>query len=116
VKIGKSDASGDIYAGFIRSLFNDPTILLIGAFCHGLMGLLTYHTSGEIIYVWLSLAMLAAGIYRYLGILQGQKAGSFTTVEMAREWEMRYLVRGTIQAVVLGLFAFVLTGSASSPP
>lgn len=107
MKIGKSDASGDIYAGFIRSLFNDPTILLIGAFCHVLMGLLTYHTSGENIYIWLSVAMLAAGVYRYLGILQGQRAGPFTTVEMAREWEKRYLVRGTIQAIVLGTFAFV---------
>jgi len=107
VKIGKNDISDDIYAGFIRSLFNDPGILLIGAFCHGLMGLLTYHTSGEIIYVWLAVAMLAAGFYRYFGILQGQKAGPFNTVEIARKWEMRYLVRGTLQAFVLGLFAFV---------
>jgi diguanylate cyclase (GGDEF)-like protein len=107
LKNNKNSIPDDIYAGFIRSLFNDPGILLIGAFCHGLMGLLTYYTSGEQLYVWLAGAMLAAGLYRYFGILQGQKAGPFISPEMARKWELRYLVGGTIQAFFMGLFCFV---------
>ncbi len=107
MKNNKNSIPDDIYAGFIRSLFNDPGILLIGAFCHGLMGLVTYHTSGEPIYLWLTAAMLAAGLYRYFGILGGRKEGPFISVEKARRWEQSYLIGGTIQAAVLGIFAFV---------
>ncbi|MBX3530012.1 MAG: EAL domain-containing protein [Rhizobiaceae bacterium] len=106
MKNTKNSIPDDIYAGFIRSLFNDPAILLIGAFCHGLMGLLTWYTSGESIYIWLASAMLAAGLYRYFGILRGQKVGPFS-VEMARKWELRYLIGGTLQAFFMGMFAFV---------
>jgi diguanylate cyclase (GGDEF)-like protein len=106
LKNNKNSIPDDIYAGFIRSLFNDPKILLIGAFCHGLMGLLTWYTSGEPIYIWLAASMLAAGLYRYFGILRGQKVGPFS-VEMARKWELRYLIGGTIQAFFMGVFAFV---------
>ncbi len=105
MKNNKNSIPDDIYAGFIRSLFNDPSILLIGAFCHGLMGLMTYHTSGEPIYVWLAGAMLLAGLYRYFGILRGQRAGPFATIEVARRWERSFLVGGTIQAASLGVFA-----------
>src|SRR5690606_18248944 len=43
----EDDIAGDVYAGCVRSLFNDPGILLIGAICHGLIGVLVYFTSGE---------------------------------------------------------------------
>lgn len=107
VKIGKNEISDDIYTGFIRSLFNDPGILLIGAACHSLMGVLTYFSSGELVYLWLAGALLAAGIYRYYGIRKGQRAGNFGGIEAARKWERYYLVGGTIQAFFMGLFCFV---------
>ncbi|TJW48222.1 MAG: diguanylate phosphodiesterase, partial [Mesorhizobium sp.] len=61
----------DVYAGFVRSLFNDPGILLIGAFCHGLIGILVYFSSKQPVYLALAATMLAAGLYRYYGIRKG---------------------------------------------
>ena len=101
------DIAGDVYAGFVRSLFNDPGILLIGALCHGLIGLLVYFTSGDPIYVALAAAMLAAGLYRYYGIRKGQRIGSFDNAGQARKWERYYLFGGTLQALFMGLFCFV---------
>jgi len=100
------DIAGDVYAGFVRSLFNDPGILLIGALCHGLIGFLVYYTSGDPVYLLLGAAMLAAGLYRYYGIRKGQRRGSFEHAESARKWERYYLIGGTIQAFLMGLFCF----------
>ena len=101
------DIAGDVYAGFVRSLFNDPGILLIGALCHGLIGLLVYFTSGDPVYIALAAAMLAAGLYRYYGIRKGQRIGSFDDAGQARRWERYYLFGGTLQALFMGLFCFV---------
>ena len=101
------DIAGDVYAGFVRSLFNDPGILLIGALCHGLIGLLVYLTSRDTIYLALAVTMLAAGLYRYYGIRKGQREGCFDDVQSARKWERYYLVGGTLQAFFMGLFCFV---------
>lgn len=103
----KDDIAGDVYAGFVRSLFNDPGILLIGAICHGLIGVLVYFTSGEPVYLYLAAAMFAAGLYRYYGILKGQRCGNFSTVEHAKRWERYYLFGGFLQAFSMGLFGFV---------
>ena len=94
----------DVYAGFVRSLFNDPGILLIGAFCHGLIGVLVYLTSKHPAYLALAAVMLAAGLYRYYGIRKGQREGNFDSYEAAKTWERYYLVGGTIQAFFMGLF------------
>lgn len=96
----------DVYAGFVRSLFNDPGILLIGAFCHGLIGLLVYLSSKHPAYLVLAAAMLAAGLYRYYGIRRGLREGNFDSYESAKTWERYYLVGGTIQAFFMGLFCF----------
>ncbi len=100
------DIAGDVYAGFVRSLFNDPGILLIGALCHGLIGLLVYFTSKEPAYLFLAATMLAAGLYRYYGIRKGQRIGDFSTAEQAKKWERYYLVGGVLQAFFMGLFCF----------
>ncbi|OWK20285.1 hypothetical protein AJ88_32505 [Mesorhizobium amorphae CCBAU 01583] len=94
----------DVYAGFVRSLFNDPGILLIGAFCHGLIGVLVYLTSKHPAYLALAAVMLGAGLYRYYGIRKGQREGNFDSYEAAKTWERYYLVGGTIQAFFMGLF------------
>ncbi|WP_315919044.1 putative bifunctional diguanylate cyclase/phosphodiesterase [Mesorhizobium sp. SP-1A] len=101
------DIAEDVYAGFVRSLFNDPGILLIGALCHGLIGFLVYFASREPIYLALAVAMLAAGLYRYYGIRKGQRIGSFDNADAAKRWERYYLIGGTVQAFFMGLFCFV---------
>jgi hypothetical protein len=87
VKSGRSGIPEDIYGGFVRSLFNDPGILLIGGFLHCLMGVLTWLSSGKIIYLFLALGLLLAGAYRYYGIRKGQRDGDFRDYRSAKRWE-----------------------------
>jgi diguanylate cyclase (GGDEF)-like protein len=105
VKSGKNGIPEDIYGGFVRSLFNDPGILLLGGFLHCLMGVLTYLSSGRIVYLFFALGLLFAGIYRYYGIRRGQQEGNFNDFQSAKEWERYYLFGGTIQAFFMGFFA-----------
>ena len=108
MKLSKnSDIPVDIYVRFVRSLFNDAPILVIGALCHSLIAIMVYDRTGDSIYLGLAGLMLAAGVYRYFGIRGFQKSGTITDYRSAMAWELRYLVRGTIQGFCLGLFAFV---------
>lgn len=96
----------DVYVGFVRSLFGDAGILLIGAFCHGVIGALVFERTGEPVYLVLTIAMLAAGLYRYYAI---RKVDTSTIVdqESALRWERYYIFTGSVQGVMSGLFGFV---------
>jgi diguanylate cyclase (GGDEF)-like protein len=103
VKSSKDSIPGDVYAGFIRSLFLDPVILLIGAACHGLTGILIYLRNGEPTFLVLALLMLFAGIYRYVAIRKVDPA-SITDYATALRFERYYLIAGAIQGSFAGIF------------
>lgn len=105
MKSGKGDISEDIYVGFVRSLFLDPGILLIGACLHGVVGSLVFLKSGKASFLVLALLMFCAGLYRYFAIRRVE-ASSIQSYENALERERYYLVAGTIQGVFVGLFGF----------
>jgi diguanylate cyclase (GGDEF)-like protein len=94
----------DIYVGFVRSLFLDPGILLIGALCHGLIGLLCYFRSGELPYLILAVLMLCAGMFRFRAIRKVDPHG-IAEYESALQWERYYIAAGTVQGSIVGLFA-----------
>ena len=96
----------DIYVGFVRSLFDNVGILLVGAFSHGLVGLLVYWKTENPVYFFLALLMIAAGIGRYYAIRQVDPA-SIVTYEDALRREQYYIVAGAIQGLAAGIFAFV---------
>ncbi|CAH2397482.1 membrane hypothetical protein [Mesorhizobium ventifaucium] len=100
------DISEDVYVGFVRSLFRDAGILLVGAFTQGAMGLLVYWKTSAAIYVALAILMVAASIGRYLAIRR-VSPDTIVTYESALAWERYYIVAGTIHGSAVGLFAFV---------
>ena len=102
-----NDVPVDIYVRFVRSLFNDASILLVGAFSHCLIALLVFDRTDEPIYLVLAGLMLAAGIYRYFGIKKYQKIDFAGDYAAAKKAEKYYLIGGTIQGFFLGLFCFV---------
>ncbi|HTV68388.1 MAG TPA: EAL domain-containing protein [Rhizobiaceae bacterium] len=102
-----NDIPVDIYVRFVRSLFNDASILIIGAICHSLIALLVYNRTDEPIYLGLAGLMFVAGVYRYYGIKNFQKTGSITDYPSAVYWENYYLIGGTVQGFFLGMFCFV---------
>ena len=102
-----NDIPVDIYVRFVRSLFNDSIILVVGALLHCLMALLVYQRNQEPIYLLLALLMCGAGLYRYYGIRKYEKADLITDYASAVKAEHYYLVGGTIQGFFLGMFSFV---------
>ncbi|WP_157015703.1 putative bifunctional diguanylate cyclase/phosphodiesterase [Mesorhizobium xinjiangense] len=106
MKSSKDSIPEDIYVGFVRSLFVDPGILLIGACCHGLIGLLVYLKTGEPIYLLLAVVMLGAGVYRFAAVRRVDPS-SISDQASAAARERYYIAAGTIQGCVVGLFALV---------
>jgi len=108
MKIPKAhDIPVDIYIRFIRSLFNDAIILVVGALLHCLMALLVFERTQDPIYLAMAALMLSAGLYRFYGIRKYEKFDLITDYESALRAEHYYLVGGTIQGFFLGLFAFL---------
>ncbi len=101
------DVPIDIYVRFVRSLFNDAIIPVVGAFCHCLIALLVFERTEEPIYLALAGLMLAAGLYRYFGIRKCQKIDITDDYAAALKAERYYLIGGAIQGFFLGLFCFV---------
>jgi PAS domain-containing protein len=100
------DISADIYAGFVRSLFNDPSTLLIGACCHALMGFLVYRLTDHWIYLALTGLMFLGGVIRAVVIFYFHRTVRITDAPSASRWEAIYLACGTFQGFCLGLFCF----------
>lgn len=97
----------DIYVRFVRSLFNDAVIPLVGAICHFFIAFLVYEDTGRQIYLALAAVMLAAGVYRFWGIRSYQRRDSIDDYPSAIRAERHYLIGGTIQGFFLGMFCFV---------
>jgi diguanylate cyclase (GGDEF)-like protein len=100
------EISEDIYVGFVRSLFRGAGLLLIGAFCNGVIGLLVYWKTADPIYLALTLLTLAATLYRYHATKKVDPS-SILDYASALRWERYYLVVGSLHGFCLGLFAFV---------
>lgn len=90
MKNTRNSIPDDIYVGFVRSLYHDANILLIGAACHFLIAFLVYMKTGSPVYLMLAVAMLCAGVYRYWGIRKG-KGGDLIT-----DYDLRFAGSGII--------------------
>jgi diguanylate cyclase (GGDEF)-like protein len=105
VKHSKDSIPEDVYVGFVRSLYLDPGILIIGAFCHGIMGLMVYLRGHEPIYLVLTVLMLFAGLYRYAA-MRNVEASTITDMATAVARERYYIMAGAVQGAVIGVFSF----------
>ena len=97
----------DVYIQFVRSLFDNVHMVLIGACCHMLVAFMAYWKTSEPIYAVLAGVLLLVGVWRYVGMLQLLKAGEIATAEAAMHWELDYVVKGSIQGLALGSFCFI---------
>jgi len=97
----------DIYIPFVQSLYADAHILYWGGISQGATALIVYLHGGKLVYLVLAVALLAAGLFRYAGIRKYQNQPTPATSEIARRWEVDYLLRGTVQGSLLGLYCFV---------
>lgn len=97
----------DVYIQFVRSLFDNVHMLLIGALCHAVISLMVYWRNGEPIFLVLACALMSVGVWRYFGLLKFHRSqAEMQSEEDAKEWEREYIFKGSIQALMLGFFCF----------
>lgn len=96
----------DVYAQFVRSLFNDANTVLLGAICQGLIATLVYLRNGDVAFLILAGLLLCAGLFRFNGMIRFRSSNQITDEKSARHWERRYLIAGGIHGFLLGVFCF----------
>jgi PAS domain-containing protein len=107
VKIFRNSIPDDVYVEFVRSLFTRVHMILTGAVIHSLAAYLAYWDSGKPIYAWLSAMLLVVGLWRWTGMWRVKRTARITTRAEAERWERFYIIRGTLQGLVLSTFCFV---------
>lgn len=96
----------EIYVGFVRSLFKDAHILILGAACQGVMALLVYRSSGEPVYLALGLGLVLSGMLRYATALWAKRGEIVTDKTSAKRWERVFLAGTLVQSLAAGAFSF----------
>ena len=81
----------DVYIQFVRSLFDNAHMLVIGGVCYWILGFMMYARTNNPVYIAFSFILLFVNIFRYLGIRSFHRAGgTIADVEEAlRSWEKR---------------------------
>jgi diguanylate cyclase (GGDEF)-like protein len=106
VKSRKNNIPEVVYVEFVRSLFDSAHMVAVGAACHALVAYLSYWHSGDQIYLVFSATLLAAGLWRYFTMRGVARGGVISNGACARTWEQDYIVKGSVQGLLLGLFCF----------
>lgn len=106
-KITENHIPDDVYVQFVRSLYNSPHTVLVGAAIHALLAFMAYWTSTSEIYLWLAATLFAVGVWRFFGMQRFRRSAAEIDRAEAARWERDYVLRGTVQAVVIGLFGVV---------
>jgi len=102
----------DVYIQFVRSLFDNAPMLLVGAACHSIIAYMVYWENGSPIFLITAAVLLAIGIWRYSDLRRFARSGGLTDAASAWAWERSYLVKGSIQGFALGTFCFIAIGSS----
>ncbi|HHZ08047.1 MAG TPA: EAL domain-containing protein [Rhizobiales bacterium] len=100
----------DVYIQFVRSLFDNAPMLLVGAACHSIIAYMVYWEGGNPIFLVTAAILLAIGIWRYSDLRRFARSGGLTDAASAWAWERSYLVKGSIQGFALGSFCFIAIG------
>ncbi|AZO72194.1 EAL domain-containing protein [Mesorhizobium sp. M1D.F.Ca.ET.043.01.1.1] len=98
----------DVYIQFVRSLFDNAHMLLIGGACYWILGLMIYLRTHDPLFLAFSFALLSVSLIRYFGIRDFLKTGGvIADVEHAQRLERSYILKGCLQGLGLGALCFV---------
>lgn len=107
VKKRTDEVPVDVYVQFVRSLFDNAHMVLVGTACHALIAYMVYWKGGQPFFSAIAVALLAVGVWRYLGMRKFHRYGMIDDEASARKWEREYISKGAIQGFILGSFCFV---------
>ena len=105
----------EVYIQFVRSLFDNAHMVLIGAACHALIAFMVYWRNGEPVFAALAGILLLIGIWRYLGMRRFHREGAIDDAASAVRWEREYIIKGSLQGLALGFFCFISIYVYSDP-
>ncbi|BCG84218.1 diguanylate cyclase [Mesorhizobium sp. 113-3-9] len=98
----------DVYIQFVRSLFDNAHMLVIGALCHATISLMVYWRHGQPIFLALAGALLGIGVWRYFSLRRFHRSGGeIRDAADATKWEREYILKGSLQGLLLGFFCFI---------
>jgi len=98
----------DVYIQFVRSLFDNAHMLLIGGACYWILGFMIYLRTHNPLFLAFSFALLSVSLIRYFGIRGFLKTGGVIgDVEHAHRLERSYILKGCLQGLGLGALCFV---------
>ncbi|MBE1707831.1 MULTISPECIES: putative bifunctional diguanylate cyclase/phosphodiesterase [Mesorhizobium] len=98
----------DVYIQFVRSLFDNAHMLVIGGVCYWILGFMIYLRMHNPLFLGFSFGLLSISLFRYSGIRGFRKAGGvIANVEEARRWERTYILKGSLQGLGLGALCFI---------
>ncbi|TPI20485.1 MULTISPECIES: EAL domain-containing protein [unclassified Mesorhizobium] len=98
----------DVYIQFVRSLFDNAHMLVIGGVCYWILGFMIYWRTHNPLFVAFSFGLLSISLFRYFGIRTFLKTGgTIANVEEARRWERIYILKGSLQGLGLGSLCFI---------
>ncbi len=106
----------EIYLPLVDSLYQDNRTLLSGTICVAVAIFTTYWKTGQILLLYCAVAIVIVACAR--GVLMRAYARARATVatpEVARRWELRYVVGAAASLALLGIWcyvAFVCTSDA----
>ncbi|TIP81374.1 MAG: diguanylate cyclase, partial [Mesorhizobium sp.] len=98
----------DVYIQFVRSLFDNAHMLVIGGACYWILGFMIYLRTHNPLFLAFSFILLSISLFRYFGIRAFRKAGGvIANVEEAQQWERNYILKGSLQGLGLGALCFI---------
>ena len=78
----------DVYIQFVRSLFDNAHMLVIGGGCYFVLGLMSYLRTHDALYLFFSCLLLSITLWRYVRIRAFHTSGgAIGSVDEARRWE-----------------------------
>jgi diguanylate cyclase (GGDEF)-like protein len=97
----------DVYVQFIRSLYDNVHVILIGAACHAVMTFLSYWTTGAPVYLGLCVLLAGLGVWRYVSMSRVVQQFLVVDYESAKRCERHYVLQGSLQGLALGGYCFI---------
>lgn len=96
----------DVYVQFIRSLYDNVHMILIGSFCHSIMTFMSYWTTNAPVYLWLTVILAGLGFLRFLSMSRVVRRSLITDYDSAKACERHYIILGSLQGLALGGYCF----------
>jgi diguanylate cyclase (GGDEF)-like protein len=106
-RVKPEQVPADVYVQFVRSLYDNVHMILIGAFCHAIVAIMSYLKTGAHAYLWMAFLMAAMGAWRFVSMRRVVKTSAIRDYESAKRCEADYILKGSIQGLTLGTFCFI---------